>query len=85
MLETNGESHSRKARSSSRELRIRIPFLFSAVYFSRVEPSQPNKGKRALLGDLGIESLRPHVLNSFFPLRWRRETAGQAQKHRLPG
>ena len=47
------------ARSSSREVRIRVPTFFSVVYLSRGtlpkktggEPS-PQKGNRALLGDL---------------------------------
>ena len=37
-------------RSSSREVRIRVPF-FSVVYFSR-GTLPPKKGKRELLGDL---------------------------------
>ena len=40
-------------RSSSREVRIRVPFLFSVVYFSRgTLPPKRNGFKRALLGDL---------------------------------
>ena len=39
------------SRPSSREVRIRVPDFFSAVYLSRRTLRQ-KKGKRALLGDL---------------------------------
>ena len=44
--------HLRKvSRSSSSEVRIRVPFVFSVVYFSRgTLPTK--KGKRALLGSI---------------------------------
>ena len=46
----------RKPRSSSREVRIRVPFVFfSVVYFSRGTLSQKRNGKRALQGDLEIQ------------------------------
>ena len=40
-----------KTRSSSREVRIRVPF-FSAVYLSRGTLPQKRNGKRALLDDI---------------------------------
>ena len=44
------------SRSSSREVRIREPFLFAVVYFSR--GTLPKKaGKHALLGDLGVSPI----------------------------
>ena len=39
-------------RSSNREARIRLPFLFSVVYFSRGTLPTKKHGERALLEDL---------------------------------
>ena len=43
------------ARSSSREVTIRVPGFFSVVYFNRVPNPPPKKGQRALLGVLDDE------------------------------
>ena len=52
-----------EARSSSREVGIRVPDFFDVVYFSG-KPS-PKKGeRRALLGDL-VKTNGGHLLFSF--------------------
>ena len=62
------------ARSSSREVRIRVPFFLQSILVG--EPSQPKKGReRALLGDLEwlpthvMEALEPPLIRPFRPNR----------------
>ena len=66
------------SRSSSREVRIRVP-CFSVVYLSR-GTLPPKKGNRTLLEDLGMENAAPNITKvapaaqssrSRYSLTWR--------------